>query len=289
MLFHRWCAACTVAVPYLIFTILLLTFCAVDLRRLRIGWIDVWIMAFQVVIGCGSYVVLRGLGAGEVLSEGVMMGILSPVASSVAVVSCMLGADRKTVTTYTILGNIVVAIVAPIMFTAIGVHPELSFMRSLWIITCKIAPTLALPLVVAAVLQWLWPSANNCLARYRGFAFYLWAVALLLTLGQTIHYMAERGAECFILGCTELPLAFSDCRDFLFLDPLTFPPGDKGRIGRQPLTIAEKAFPLVGIIQTGQFDPLLVNILPDVHLRPVADREGTEVLADILLGIIKVP
>ena len=34
-----------------------------------------------------------------------------------------------------------------------------------------------------------------------------------------LNDMVGRGAECFILGCTELPLAFSGCRDFVFLDP----------------------------------------------------------------------
>ena len=38
-------------------------------------------------------------------------------------------------------------------------------------------------------------------------------------LFPTLRDMTERGAECFLLGCTELPLAFSGCRDFVFLDP----------------------------------------------------------------------
>ena len=38
-------------------------------------------------------------------------------------------------------------------------------------------------------------------------------------LYPTLDDMSERGAECFILGCTELPLAFSGCREYLFLDP----------------------------------------------------------------------
>lgn len=38
-------------------------------------------------------------------------------------------------------------------------------------------------------------------------------------LGPTLDDMAKRGAECFILGCTELPLVFSARRDLVFLDP----------------------------------------------------------------------
>lgn len=180
-------------VPFLIFTILLLTFCAVDIRKLRLSWLDMWLMAFQIVVGCGGYFLLRQCGVGEVLCQAVLIGVLCPVASAVAVVSCMLGANRQTVTTFTIVDNLMVALVAPLMFTAIGVHPELSFFHSLWIITCRIAPTLALPFVLAWMLQLWWPRANERLARYRGMAFYLWALALFFTLGQTIHYIVEQG------------------------------------------------------------------------------------------------
>lgn len=192
-LLHPWCVALRGMVPYLIFAILLLTFCAVDLRKLRLSWIDFWLMLFQVVVSCGGYVALRLFGVGEVLSQAVLIGVLCPVASAVAVVSCMLGANRQTVTTYTIVDNLMVAMVAPFVFTAIGVHPELSFFHSLWIIMRKIAPTLAMPFIIAWLLQRCWPSANERLARYRGFAFYLWALALFFTLGQTIHYIVEHG------------------------------------------------------------------------------------------------
>lgn len=180
-------------VPFIIFTILLLTFCAVDIRQLRLSWLDVWLMTFQVTVGCGGYVVLRLCGVDEVISQAVLIGVLCPVASAVAVVSCILGANRQTVTTYTIIDNLMVALVAPFMFTAIGVHPELSFFHSLWIIMRKIAPTLALPFVIAWLLQRWWPKGNEALARHRGKAFYLWALALFFTLGQTIHYIVEHG------------------------------------------------------------------------------------------------
>ncbi len=38
-------------------------------------------------------------------------------------------------------------------------------------------------------------------------------------LTPALEDMASRGAECFILGCTELPLVFSNCRDRVFIDP----------------------------------------------------------------------
>ena len=59
LLLHRWCAVLNFLVPYLIFSILLLTFCAVDIRRLRMSRLDVWLMLFQIVVSLGSYLILK--------------------------------------------------------------------------------------------------------------------------------------------------------------------------------------------------------------------------------------
>ena len=50
LLLHDYCAAFSVVVPYIIFTILLLTFSAVDIKKLRFKPMFTWIILFQVVI-----------------------------------------------------------------------------------------------------------------------------------------------------------------------------------------------------------------------------------------------
>jgi len=194
LLLHRWCAALSFLVPYLIFTILLLTFTAVDLRRLRIKALDLWLVLFQIVVSTGSYFIVKLLGGSDIIAEGVLIGVLCPVASSVAVISCLLGANRTTVTTYTIVGNLMVALVAPIVFTLLGHHPEMSFWHSFLLIFGKIGPTLALPFFIAQALQRWFPKANSAVARLNIAGFYLWAAALLLTLGQTIDFIFLHGS-----------------------------------------------------------------------------------------------
>ena len=194
LLFHRFCGSIAFLVPYVIFTILLLTFAAVDLRRLRLTRLDVWLMLFQVVVSAACYVAVKMLFGNDIIAEGVLIGVLCPVASSVAVISCILGANRETVTTYTIVGNLMVAVVAPLAFTIVGEHPELTFMQSLLMIFAKIGTTLALPYFLALALQLLWPRGSAALARANIAGFYLWAVALFITLGQTINFIFLHGA-----------------------------------------------------------------------------------------------
>lgn len=193
LLLHRWCALFSFLVPVIIFLILLLTFSAVDLRRLKMTMLDVWLMLFQVIVSTGSYLVVRLLGGNSIIAEGVLVGVLCPVAASVAVISCMLGANRNTVTTYTIVGNLMVAVVAPVIFSLIGHHPEIGLWESMLMMFSKIGATLALPFIVALVLQIWLPKVNATIARYNILSFYLWATALLFTLGQTIDFIFIQG------------------------------------------------------------------------------------------------
>ncbi|MBQ8704353.1 MAG: transporter [Bacteroidales bacterium] len=190
---HSFCARLSVLVPFIIFAILLLTFTAVDLRRLKLTMLDVWLMLFQVVVSIGCYLLIRLFDGDNTIAEGVLIGVLCPVASSVAVISCLLGANRATVTTYTIVGNLMVALVAPIVFTLIGHHPEIGLWKSFLLMFTKIGSTLALPFFLALALQLWWPKANAAIARFNILGFYLWAVALLLTLGQTIDFIFLHG------------------------------------------------------------------------------------------------
>jgi BASS family bile acid:Na+ symporter len=193
LLLHRFCAAFSVAVPYLIFSILLLTFTAVDVRKLKFSPMFVWILLFQIVVSISLYALLKTAGASPVVAEGVMMAALCPVASSVAVVSCMLGADRQTVTSFTIIGNLVMSVVAPAYFTLIGVHPEMTFMASFLSILRRVGVVIGLPFFIALALQLWLPKVNGFLARYKGLSFYLWSVALLFTIGQTIDFIFLHG------------------------------------------------------------------------------------------------
>ena len=191
LLFHQWIAILKPMVPFLIFFILLLNFSSVEIRKLRVKPLHLWLLLFQVVVSLGGYLAL--LPFDETLAQGVLIGILSPVAASVVVVACMLGADRATITTYSLVGNVGVAIVAPIYFSFIGTNVSMPFGQSLLMILSKIAPTIVLPLAIIIVLQLVASKVNDFIAQYKSWAFYLWAVALMVTIGQTIDFIFIHG------------------------------------------------------------------------------------------------
>ena len=206
-LFHNVCASIAFITPYIVFTILLLTFSAVEIKSLRLSWLDLWLALFQMSVSIGGYYLLVALGANEIIAQGLLIGVLCPVAASVAVISCMMGANRRTVTTYTIVGNLMVAVVAPLYFTIIthtghnaGAH-EVSFFESFWMILKKIGPTIGFPFFIVLFLQNILPKVNNTMAKYKGASFYLWACALFINLGQTIDFIFLNGeGHWYVIG-----------------------------------------------------------------------------------------
>lgn len=193
LLFHGVSVQLSALVPWLIFTILLLNFVTVDLRHLRFSMLHFWMLLFQLVVSAGLYLLVRAVSGSETMAQGFMMCALCPVAASVVVISNMLGADRMTTTAYTMLCNLVMSVAAPLYFTVIGVHPELTFWHSFLMILRRITPTLALPFFTVLALQTWAPKANDWLCRYKSVSFYLWAFALFITLGRTIDYIFLQG------------------------------------------------------------------------------------------------
>lgn len=186
------CALISVAVPYVIFAILVLTFSGVRLSRLRPGKLDLWIAIFQVVISAGFYLLFKSLTSNEIIAQGAMMCILCPVASSVTVVASMLGANPVRTTTYTIVGNLLVALIAPAYISLIDNQAGTSYIDSFVLIFCKIAVVIALPFFVMLLMQKYLPRINDKIANYKSASFYLWAFALLVTIGQTADFVVMR-------------------------------------------------------------------------------------------------
>lgn len=192
LLFHHYLAMVKPVVPFLIFSILFLNFSSVEVRSLRVRPMHGWLIAFQIFVSLGCYLLLHPFN--ELLAQGMLIGILSPVAASVVVIACILGADRSTITTYTLVGNVGIALVSPIYFSFIGTNVTMPFWDSFLLILSKIAPTLILPLLLIILLQLFAPKVNNFIARYQGVSFYLWSMALMITLGQTIDFIYLHGA-----------------------------------------------------------------------------------------------
>lgn len=176
--------------PYLIFTMLLLTFCKLSPRDMRLHPLHKWLLLIQLV-GC---VVVYGLVYlyDPVVAQGALICVLAPTATSAAVITGMLGGSVAFLTNYVLLCNIGVAIMAPVLFSFMGSQSEMPFFESFLFICRQVGPLLILPLVFAWSLRAFLPKLHARILSVHKLSFYLWAVALTIVTGSTVRFLVEQ-------------------------------------------------------------------------------------------------
>ena len=137
--------------PTFIFAMLFITFCKVNPRELRPCRWHGWLLLIQA----GCFALLAGLLKcfphlpGQVLAEAAMLCMICPTATAAAVVTGKLGGSAANLTTYTILINLVTALIVPIFVPLIHPHPDLTFGVSFSLILSKVFPLLFCPFLAA--------------------------------------------------------------------------------------------------------------------------------------------
>lgn len=199
----------TVAVlqPLLIFAMLFLTFCRIepkDLKPHRWHW---WLLLIQgglfTALGLLAYWLLHAIpGEGHekiVLIESAMLCLICPTATAAAVVTRKLGGDVAGITTYTVLINLLTAVLVPLIVPLIQPVQGMDFWTAFSVIIAKIFPLLILPCLAAWLVRYLAPKVHKRLLNYLDLAFYLWAVALTLAIAVTTKSIVQSEMSASLL------------------------------------------------------------------------------------------
>lgn len=177
--------------PYLIFSMLFITYCKLSFRDLHFSRLHGWLLMVQV-IGCLLvYGVLVRFD--PVVAEGCLICVLAPTATAAAVITGMLGGNVACLAAYTLISSVVVAVVSPLIFTLLGNHAELSFWDSFFYICRQVVPILVLPCALALLLEKTWSSLHNRLRKLQILSFYLWSLGLTIVTGKTVYFIVHQG------------------------------------------------------------------------------------------------
>lgn len=191
--FHDQIVVLQPALPYFIFLMLFFSFNSLDVKKMRFTMFDCWLLLFQLVVSTAVYFLLRPLD--PVIAQGAFVTVLAPTASAAIAVSLILGANISMMSTYLIACNLMVAVAAPLSFTLIGAHPDISFWGSFLTILRKVFPLLIAPFVLAVLTRWLWPKANAAINRHKSISFYIWAVSLTVVISRAIGLLMTQFQE----------------------------------------------------------------------------------------------
>ena len=191
--------------PGLIFAMLFVTFCKVNIKELKPSKWHLWLLAFQllsfIAISLSIAIVPDMPETLRVLLEAAMMCLMCPTATAAAVITARLGGNSASLISYTMQINIAVALVAP-LFLALS-HPVegMSLASSFILIMGKVFPLLLLPLLCSEIVRRLLPRLHAVLVtKGRNLPFYLWLVALSLAIAMTSRAIAHSSLSIWVMA-----------------------------------------------------------------------------------------
>ena len=189
--------------PWLIFAQLLLTFCKIDIKELKPKRWHAWLLMIQgfscaLVVGLLLLVPMDELGKG--FWEGAMVCLICPTATAAAVITGKLGGNAATLTTYTLLSNLLGAVWVPLVFPLVEPHEGLTFWVAFLKILSKVFPLLLAPFLLAQFLKHYLKGVHQWLTSCSGMAFYIWAFALALVMGQTARSLFNSDFSAWLVA-----------------------------------------------------------------------------------------
>ena len=191
--------------PGLIFAMLFVTFCKVNIKELKPSKWHLWLLAFQllcfIAISLSIAIVPDMPETLRVLLEAAMMCLMCPTATAAAVITARLGGNSASLISYTMQINIAVALVAPLLLALSHPVEGMSLASSFILIMGKVFPLLLLPLLCSEIVRRLLPRLHAVLVtKGRNLPFYLWLVALSLAIAMTSRAIAHSSLSIWVMA-----------------------------------------------------------------------------------------
>ena len=191
--------------PGLIFAMLFVTFCKVNIKELKPSKWHLWLLAFQllsfIAISLSIAIVPDMPETLRVLLEAAMMCLMCPTATAAAVITARLGGNSASLISYTMQINIAVALVAPLLLALSHPVEGMSLASSFMLIMGKVFPLLLLPLLCSEIVRRLLPRLHAVLVtKGRNLPFYLWLVALSLAIAMTSRAIAHSSLSIWVMA-----------------------------------------------------------------------------------------
>lgn len=202
IVFYSWLNRFTHITPYLIFTMLFLTYSKMNFREIRLSRMHYLLISIQVVGSVLAYLALRPFN--EILAQGVMICVLAPTATAAPVITSMLGGNVESLTAYSLISNMTIIVGAPLLFSFIGEYQHVPFWVSFLSISKQVVLLLFVPLLMAFLLRVFTPKITDKIGSYSSLSFYLWSIALTLVTARTVNFISTQGSASY---STEILLA----------------------------------------------------------------------------------
>ena len=186
IIFYPWMGKIQFLSPYLIFAMLFITYGRLDFRHIRLGHFQWVLLVMQMLMAGLAYLSLAWID--HTVAEGVFICVFIPTATAAPVICAMLGGSLPKLATYSLLCNIFVAFVGPVVLALIG-DSQYGFVESFVLIFNKVMPLLLGPLALSFILRMLFPRFHESVKSHQSVSFYIWALSLFIIVGGCVSFI----------------------------------------------------------------------------------------------------
>ncbi len=179
--------------PFLIFTMLLIPYCKISISDLKLTKLHYRLLAGQMLLAAVAYLLFGWFN--PQFGEGAFICFFGPTATAAPVITAMLGGSIAVVVAYSLLSSVTVAVLAPLVFSLIGVNTQMPFFTSVWLICKQVFPVIVLPFFLALLLRKFAPKAHEVLQKRQMLSFYLWVFAMVLIMGKATTFILSQPAK----------------------------------------------------------------------------------------------
>ena len=167
-----------------------------DLRLHR--WHARLLLAQTLLFGASALltVALIGRGSGELavpalLAECAMLCFICPTAAASGVITSKIGGSLQQGMAYLLLSDLLASLLIPVIIPLVHPSAGMSYLQRLWLIGERVFSILVLPCALAWLIRYLLPGVQRWLARFTGWAFYVWGICLMLAMSLATRSLLQ--------------------------------------------------------------------------------------------------
>lgn len=134
----------------------------------------------------------------RILSECAMLCFVCPTASACGVITSRIGGDLQQTMAYLLLCDIMSTLLIPATVPLVCPQEGVGYFSLLWIVTNRVFSMLVLPCALAWLIRFTLPGVQKWLARYTGWAFYVWGISLMLAMSLATRALRQSHASIWM-------------------------------------------------------------------------------------------
>lgn len=188
--------------PIVLFALLYVTFCKIQLKDLRPRVWHFWLQAIRVCLSALLVLLIIHTDDADMrlVLEGVFICVICPTAAAAPVVAEKLGGSVASLTIYTIMANVVTSIIIPLFFPMVEKSADISFLAAVMMVLRNVTTVLVLPLCLALISRKVVPSFTRRVAEVKDLAFYMWCFNLSIVTGVTVKNILASTVSGWVLA-----------------------------------------------------------------------------------------